>query len=82
MIQALVRLSILPALLEAQLYSEYRSAIFYHTPEQKEIAERVTAEVQKAHVDPRGKKIATEIAKAGPWYDAEDYHQGTPHRCA
>jgi peptide-methionine (S)-S-oxide reductase len=26
---------------------EYRSAIFYHSPEQKEIAEKVTAEVQE-----------------------------------
>ncbi|VDB87128.1 unnamed protein product [Peniophora sp. CBMAI 1063] len=55
--------------------TQYRSAIFYHSPEQKEIAERVTAEVQEKHVDARGKKIATEIAKAGPWYNAEDYHQ-------
>ena len=59
---------------------EYRSAIFYHSPEQKETADRVTAEVQKNHVDPRGKKIATEITKAGPWYNAEDYHQEYLHK--
>lgn len=34
--------------------SEYRSAIFYHTPEQLEIAKRVTEEVQKKHFDPIG----------------------------
>lgn len=28
-------------------FAEYRSAIFYHSPEQKEIAEKVTAEVQE-----------------------------------
>ena len=33
---------------------EYRSAIFYHTPEQLEIAKRVTEEVQKKHFDPIG----------------------------
>ena len=33
---------------------EYRSAIFFNTPEQEEIAKRVTAEVQKKHFDPKG----------------------------
>ena len=33
---------------------EYRSAIFYHTPEQEQIAKRVTEEVQKKHFDPVG----------------------------
>ncbi|KZS89547.1 peptide methionine sulfoxide reductase [Sistotremastrum niveocremeum HHB9708] len=55
--------------------TQYRSAIFTNTPEQQTIAERVTAEVQKAHFDARGKKIVTEIVPAGTWYDAEDYHQ-------
>jgi peptide-methionine (S)-S-oxide reductase len=55
--------------------SEYRSAIFTTTEEQKEIALKVTEEVQKLRFDPKKKKIVTEIAAAGPWYDAEDYHQ-------
>lgn len=37
---------------------EYRSAIFFHTPEQEQIAKRVTEEVQKKHFDPKGAHIA------------------------
>ena len=55
--------------------TEYRSAIFFHTPEQESIARRVTEEVQKKHFDPVGKKIVTDIVAAGTWWDAEDYHQ-------
>lgn len=54
---------------------EYRSAIFYNSPAQKDIAERVTEEVQQKHFDPHGTKIVTEIAEAGKWIDAEEYHQ-------
>lgn len=51
----------------------YRSAIFYTTPEQKTIAEKVIAEItaQKRFKDP----IVTQLEPAGPFYDAEDYHQ-------
>ena len=52
---------------------QYRSAIFYHTPEQKEIAEKV-----KCQLDASGKfkrPIVTEITKAGPFWKAEEYHQ-------
>ncbi|KAJ2923328.1 hypothetical protein H1R20_g13765, partial [Candolleomyces eurysporus] len=55
--------------------TQYRSAIFYHSPEQETIAKRVTEEVQKEHFDPIGKKIVTEILPASKWWDAEDYHQ-------
>jgi methionine-S-sulfoxide reductase len=49
----------------------YRSAIFYVTDEQKEITERVIAELQ-----PKLKgKIVTEVTLAGPFYTAEEYHQ-------
>jgi peptide-methionine (S)-S-oxide reductase len=53
--------------------TQYRSAIFYHTPEQKQIAEEVIAAVTKAKLysDP----IVTEISPAGTWYEAEPYHQ-------
>ncbi|KAI8147849.1 hypothetical protein BJV82DRAFT_593596 [Fennellomyces sp. T-0311] len=53
--------------------TQYRSAIFYHTPEQKEIAEKVTEEVQAKHF--QGKKIVTEFIPAGKFWDAEEYHQ-------
>lgn len=49
----------------------YRSAIFYTTDEQKEIAERVRDELQ-AKFDGR---IVTEITQAGPFYRAEEFHQ-------
>ncbi|EJD04744.1 peptide methionine sulfoxide reductase [Fomitiporia mediterranea MF3/22] len=55
--------------------TQYRSAIFYHSPEQKRIAEQVTQDVQKAHFDRRNAKIVTSIEPAGMWYDAEEYHQ-------
>jgi peptide methionine sulfoxide reductase msrA/msrB len=49
----------------------YRSAIFYITDEQKEIAERVIAELQPKY----NGQIVTEVTMAGPFYPAEDYHQ-------
>ncbi|KAJ7144553.1 methionine sulfoxide reductase A [Mycena epipterygia] len=55
--------------------TQYRSAIFTNSQEQTEIAQRVTKEVQEKHFTPKGKKIATEIKAAGPWWDAEEYHQ-------
>jgi peptide-methionine (S)-S-oxide reductase len=53
--------------------TQYRSAIFYHAPEQKQIAEEVIAAVtkEKLYVNP----IVTEITPAGIWYEAESYHQ-------
>lgn len=56
-------------------FPEYRSAIFYNSPSQNNIAKRVTEEVQKKHFDPHGTKISTQIAQAGTWFDAEEYHQ-------
>jgi len=55
--------------------SQYRSAIFYNSPVQKDTAQRVTDEVQKAHFDPHGKTIVTQIVEAKEWFDAEDNHQ-------
>ena len=53
--------------------TQYRSAIFYHTAEQKQIAEQVIAAVGNGKVwdDP----IVTEVAPAATFYPAEDYHQ-------
>ncbi|KAI9492197.1 hypothetical protein BDB00DRAFT_829634 [Zychaea mexicana] len=53
--------------------TQYRSVIFYHSPEQKEIAQRVTDEVQEKHY--KDKKIVTQLVPAGKFYDAEEYHQ-------
>jgi peptide-methionine (S)-S-oxide reductase len=58
-----------------RVLTEYRSAIFTHSPEQEDVAKRVTSQVQKAHFDPIGSKIVTEIKPATKWFDAEDYHQ-------
>jgi methionine-S-sulfoxide reductase len=49
----------------------YRSAIFYVTDDQKEIAEKVMAELVPQYKQP----IVTVIEQAGPFYEAEDYHQ-------
>jgi len=53
--------------------TQYRSAIFYTSDEQKQVAERV-----KSQVDKSGKwkhPITTEVTKASEFYSAEDYHQ-------
>jgi len=52
--------------------SQYRSAIFYLTPEQKVVAERIVAELAPAYL-PR--LIVTEITPASTFYRAEEYHQ-------
>lgn len=51
--------------------TQYRSAVFYYTPEQKAAAEKVKAEAQKKW----GKPIVTEMIAGGTFYPAEDYHQ-------
>jgi peptide methionine sulfoxide reductase msrA/msrB len=55
------------------LGSQYRSAIFWNSEEQRRTAERVKAEVD--HSGKWDKKVVTEIVKAGPFYPAEGYHQ-------
>ena len=53
--------------------TQYRSAIFYESPEQKQIAEQVKERFNKSG---RWKKpIVTEISPAKEFYSAEDYHQ-------
>lgn len=53
--------------------TQYRSAIFFHSPEQQKVAEESKAAVDKS------KKwkapVVTDIVPAGPWYSAEGYHQ-------
>jgi peptide-methionine (S)-S-oxide reductase len=52
--------------------TQYRSAIFYHTPEQKRIAEAKVAELNANVFDG---KIVTEIAPFAGFFKAEAYHQ-------
>ena len=51
--------------------TQYRSAIFYHSPEQKATAEEVLAQVQRIWSDP----IVTEVSPFDTFYPAEDSHQ-------
>lgn len=53
--------------------SQYRSAVFYHSPEQEEKAKEVKARLEKSKR--YSKPIVTEIVPAGPFYRAEEYHQ-------
>ena len=51
--------------------SQYRSAIFYHSPEQEAEAKTITEKVQQQWW--KQGKISTEILPAGEWWDAETY---------
>jgi peptide-methionine (S)-S-oxide reductase len=53
--------------------TQYRSAIFYHSPEQKAIAEAKIAEIGAAGI--WKDSVVTEVAPASTFYVAEDYHQ-------
>jgi peptide-methionine (S)-S-oxide reductase len=57
----------------ADVGTQYRSAIFYHSKEQKEKAENYIQliEKEKLYANP----IVTQIQEAGVFYLAEDYHQ-------
>jgi peptide-methionine (S)-S-oxide reductase len=57
----------------ADVGTQYRSAIFYHSPEQKATAEAAikTLDEQKLWPNP----IVTEVSAADTFYPAEDYHQ-------
>lgn len=50
--------------------TQYRSAIFYHSPDQK-----IEAEASKAELVSRGLDVVTRIEKESQFYPAEDYHQ-------
>ncbi|KAL7746371.1 Peptide methionine sulfoxide reductase [Sorochytrium milnesiophthora] len=51
--------------------TQYRSAIYYYSPAQRDAAEAVKQRVQKYFKTP----IATEIAPIKEFYTAEEYHQ-------
>jgi peptide-methionine (S)-S-oxide reductase len=52
---------------------QYRSAIFYHTPEQKGVVEQKIAEVTQTRL--WRNPIVTEVTAADTFYPAEEYHQ-------
>lgn len=54
--------------------SQYRSAIFYHDDDQRRLAEASKSRLSKD--GPFEASIVTEILPAGPFYRAEEYHQG------
>lgn len=53
--------------------TQYRSVIFYHTQDQKELAEKYKAELNATNA--YGKNVVTAIEAAKPFYVAESYHQ-------
>jgi len=57
----------------ADVGTQYRSAIFYHSPAQKETAEAVIRELEAAQLWPD--PIVTEVTAFDQFYPAEDYHQ-------
>ena len=57
----------------ADVGTQYRSVVFYHSPEQKEIAEKYKAELNKENVFE--KPVVTEITPFDKFYKAESYHQ-------
>jgi peptide-methionine (S)-S-oxide reductase len=58
----------------ADVGTQYRSVIFYHTPEQKAVADRRIAALNAAKV--WDAPVVTEVVPFDAFYRAEDYHQG------
>lgn len=57
----------------ADVGTQYRSAIFYHSEKQKEIAEILKQKLNSANIYPS--PVVTEITEFKNFYPAEDYHQ-------
>jgi peptide-methionine (S)-S-oxide reductase len=53
--------------------TQYRSAVFYHDLEQKNIAEKMISELNQS--GKYNSKIVTEVTKLDKFYPAEEYHQ-------
>lgn len=53
--------------------TQYRSAIFYSTPKEKERAEALIKELNDAGAYER--RVVTEVVPLGPFHEAEDYHR-------
>jgi peptide-methionine (S)-S-oxide reductase len=58
----------------ADVGTQYRSVVLYHSPEQKRAAEEMIAELTASGVWPN--PIVTQVAPLETFYPAEDYHQG------
>ena len=58
----------------ADVGTQYRSAIFYHSPEQRRVAEQTVAELNAAGIWDR--PIVTQVVPFQAFYPAEAYHQG------
>lgn len=56
----------------ADVGTQYRSVVFYHSPEQRETAEHLIRELNDQGIWPN--PIVTQVEPAGPFYEAEDYH--------
>jgi peptide-methionine (S)-S-oxide reductase len=54
--------------------NQYRSAIFFHTPKQEQLAKASKIALEKSRA--LNKPVVTEITAASAFYPAEDYHQG------
>ncbi|MFS4455043.1 peptide-methionine (S)-S-oxide reductase MsrA [Maribacter sp. 2304DJ31-5] len=55
----------------ADVGTQYRSAIYFHSDNQKKIAQNVLKEMDHFYENP----IVTELSPLGIFYEAEDYHQ-------
>ena len=53
--------------------TQYRSAVFYHSEEQKEAAEAIIAEIEAQGIWPD--PVVTEVVPLNNYYEAEAYHQ-------
>ena len=51
--------------------TQYRSVVYYHSPEQQDVARHVIAEMANVWDAP----IVTELSPIGTFYKAENYHQ-------
>jgi peptide-methionine (S)-S-oxide reductase len=60
--------------------TQYRSAIYWSTPEQRAAAEATRDQFQAKLQEAGYGEITTEIAEAGPFYYAEPYHQQYLHK--
>jgi peptide-methionine (S)-S-oxide reductase len=58
----------------ADVGTQYRSAIFYHSPQQKQVAEELIAELNAEHIWDR--PLVTEVVPFERFHQAEAYHQG------
>lgn len=56
--------------------AQYKSAIWYHTDTQKEVAETIIKQISSQS----NKPVATDLAPASQWTDAEEYHQNYYHK--